>query len=350
MEKTQERGKTKIPPHEDIADVREEDGGGVTVDLTDLESDKGGNRERDTRRGGEDREEEQDGALDLHEEETGTEEVRLRRKEERKQRKEARERRERENVARIENVERENAELRSRLDRGAQQDVRERVARIDGDMQTLRVQYEEAKKLKEKAYNENKGAEAVQADEAMTAARERYQSLGFERDSIVREVTQAQTQAQQRPKVSPSLVTNAKAFMAEHDWYDKDGGDRDSAKVLALDRQLAKDGWDPNTNGYWEELRERVKEELPHKFGEGGRQRVADEDDTNERPAPRRQTTGGSGRESAGGGGGNSFYLSAARVAALKEAGMWDDPAKRTKMIKTYKARDEAERKQKARG
>ena len=32
----------------------------------------------------------------------------------------------------------------------------------------------------------------------------------------------------------------------------------------------------------------------------------------------------------------NSITLSAERVRAIKEAGAWDDPAKRSKMIKAY--------------
>ena len=45
----------------------------------------------------------------------------------------------------------------------------------------------------------------------------------------------------------------------------------------------------------------------------------------------------GSGRESAAGSGGkNTFTLSPEQVRAMKDAGFWDDPEKRNKMIKRY--------------
>lgn len=44
-----------------------------------------------------------------------------------------------------------------------------------------------------------------------------------------------------------------------------------------------------------------------------------------------------SGRESpASAGGRNTFTLSAEQVRAMKDAGFWDDPEKRARMIKRY--------------
>ena len=45
----------------------------------------------------------------------------------------------------------------------------------------------------------------------------------------------------------------------------------------------------------------------------------------------------GSGREvAASAGGKNTFMLSVDQVRAMKEAGMWEDPEKRTRMIRRY--------------
>jgi hypothetical protein len=46
----------------------------------------------------------------------------------------------------------------------------------------------------------------------------------------------------------------------------------------------------------------------------------------------------GSGRENAASSGGNktSFTLSAEQVKAMKDAGMWEDPEKRARMIRRY--------------
>lgn len=350
-----------LPPHEDEDDIQTEpgmkqhDGGGIEIDLSKLpEEDKD---DRKGKKGGEDREEEQPGALDTAAEDED-EDLRKRRREERRQRKEDRERRENELKTRLESSERQIAELKASQERGQIEGVKERIGSIEAEMQTLQRQYNEAKALKQEAYTKNDGKAIVEADEAMTAARERYQDLGGQRENIIRNVQAERA----RPKVSETLANSAKSFMADHKWYDLKGGDRDSAKVMSLDRKMAAEGWDPNTAGYWEELRERVKEEIPHRFdedeedrgddrGERGRERQRDARDERDDERPRRrQTTGGSGREGGERGSANSFYLSAARVAALKEAGMWDDPAKRAKMIKTYKARDEVERKRRQQG
>lgn len=320
-----------LPAHEDVH--AERDGGGVTVDLDALPGAK--KEERGTKKGGEDRtaEHEETGALDalVEDRDPG---IREKRREERKARKEERVRRERQ-------IETENTELRERLaalEQGRAQDqqrgVRDTVGRLETEMETLQRQYEEAKKLKKTAYENKDGESAVSADEAMAAARERYNELNSQRSRII---VAAQSD-ERRPRVSEALQTNARKFMSDHDWYDIKGGDRDSAKVLALDRQLANEGWDPNTAGYWAELAERVKEEIPHRFEEDGAVR---EEVDRERPR-QRQRTGGADRDTPANAG-NTFYLSAARVAALKEAGMWEDPAKRAKMIRTYKTRDEQE-------
>jgi hypothetical protein len=44
----------------------------------------------------------------------------------------------------------------------------------------------------------------------------------------------------------------------------------------------------------------------------------------------------GSSRESSGSVNGNQFVLAPEQVRAMKDAGFWDDPEKRTKMIKRY--------------
>lgn len=334
-----------LPDHEQVREEPEDqphDGGGVDIDLDTLPKDKK-EEERQTRKGGEARE---DGGLERAQETDEREDVRVRRRQERKDRKEDARRRETELKSRLETAERELAEVKTRQAQGEVQDVRESVSRIEGEMETLQRQYNEAKALKEKAYNDKDGKAAVEADEAMTAARERYNSLGGRREQIIANVEQSRRQ----PRVSQQLAQHAKSFMDEHDWYDAKGGDRDSAKVLSLDRKMAAEGWDPNTAGYWEELRERVKEDLPHRFDDEDRREEDTRTRREEREQPRRrQTTGGSGREAGGRSGGNSFYLSAARVSALKEAGMWDDEAKRAKMIRTYKERDDKERREKER-
>lgn len=67
-----------------------------------------------------------------------------------------------------------------------------------------------------------------------------------------------------------------------------------------------------------------------------------EDDDEEKRPAKRtsnggpRFRTGSPGRKL----GANEVYLSEQRIAAMKEAGVWDDPVARAKQLKRYKQYD----------
>ena len=99
----------------------------------------------------------------------------------------------------------------------------------------------------------------------------------------------------------------------------------------SIDNTMAEEGWDPRSPEYWSELDERLKKYLPHRY--------AASYNASNNSSGRRSPTGGSsqGRSSSG----NSEYrLSPERVRAMKEAGMWDDPSKRSRMIKRYMEQD----------
>ena len=93
---------------------------------------------------------------------------------------------------------------------------------------------------------------------------------------------------------------------------------------------MAEEGWNPKTPQYWEELDNRLQKYLPHRYTGG-----ADERPVQRRP---RNFVTGSGRESASSSslGKNQFALTRDQVQAMKDAGMWDDPERRAKMIRRY--------------
>jgi hypothetical protein len=96
-----------------------------------------------------------------------------------------------------------------------------------------------------------------------------------------------------------------------------------------IDQRMVKEGWNPNSKDYWEELDRRVARKLPHRYTD-------DTDDQPTRSRPRSVVTS-SGRENINSSGSrNTFTLSPEQVKAMKDAGFWDDQAKRTKMIKRY--------------
>jgi len=139
-----------------------------------------------------------------------------------------------------------------------------------------------------------------------------------------------QTTSQPQP-LDPRLKNNAKEWMDRNDWYDPSGTDMDSRMVLTLDDAMAKEGWNPTTKEYWDELDARAKKYLPHKYNLGH--------NTQQKSKSRSPVAGGSGESSSNSGGG-AYRLSAERVSALKDAGMWEDSAKRADAIRRFKEFD----------
>ncbi len=128
--------------------------------------------------------------------------------------------------------------------------------------------------------------------------------------------------------LDPRLKRYADDWVNKNKWYNPSGEDEDSSIMLTIDARMAKEGWDPNTESYWEELTRRGKKFLPHRFS-----------------APKttpRAVVGGSGKEASGVGAGSvkGFKLSPDRVQAIKDAGMWNDPTKRAEMIKRFRQFD----------
>ena len=124
------------------------------------------------------------------------------------------------------------------------------------------------------------------------------------------------------------IQRNAGDWLKSNRWYDPSGRDTDSRIAKVIDNDLASEGWDPADPEYWDELDNRLKERLPHRYAgkTGGTER-------------NRRTGTSSGRSDTSGSPAaakNTFTLSRDRVQALKDAGMWDDPQKRARAIRNY--------------
>lgn len=155
----------------------------------------------------------------------------------------------------------------------------------------------------------------------------------------------ANTPAQ--PQLDQRMVLNASNWMSKNSWYNPAKPDADTNHVLAIDQRLADEGYNPSYPEYWEELQRRVDAMLPHRAS-GGSQPASRQTPAN--PAGAGYNPGTSQRKpsrsvvtGAGGAGSvsrtspaRSFVLSAERVQALKDAGMWDDPKARSKAIKNF--------------
>ena len=137
------------------------------------------------------------------------------------------------------------------------------------------------------------------------------------------------------PAVDERTMHYAQEFMKEHPWYDAQGRDEDSAIVMAIDQALSKDGYNPQTEEYWDELRQRAARRIPERF---------DEDDYEPAKSSTRKPRGGpkvgSGKEHAPTSTRKEVYISPERKSALIEAGVWDDPVLRMRYVKRYAAYD----------
>lgn len=328
----------------DEKDDKDERRGGVTVDVEELERQARTDKKpagKDEKREGEDR-----SALQEADDEREREERRARRREEREEEKRRRDEEREADKRQIATLTETVQQMQARMQQREGEDLQDTLVRVEDEMREMQRHYDQARSLKEKAIRETKdnpdaAKSAVEADDAMVAARERHAELANMR---VRIINEGRRQAAQ-PRMSPTGVDGAKSFIADHQWYDKDGKDRDSAKVLQIDAAMGKEGWNPNTAGYWQELRNRVKKELPHRFGNGDDK---DDDERGEERQRRRSPTGGSSRDS--GGKGREFYLSPERVQAMKDGGMWDDPVKKANMIRRYMDEDAKRAKDNRRG
>ena len=191
---------------------------------------------------------------------------------------------------------------------------------------------EMAERVIAKAVEAGNGKDVAQAMRYRDQAMQKVQQLQFAK----------QQAAQQRPsgqQLDDMTMHYANEFIKANPWYDSQGRDEDSAIVIAIDQSLAKDGYNPQTEEYWDELRKRAARRLPEKFKA---ERQSNERDTREERTPRGGPAVGSGREYAPASTRKEIYLSPERKQALIEAGVWDDPVLRMKYAKRYSEYDRA--------
>ena len=180
-------------------------------------------------------------------------------------------------------------------------------------------------------YYETKMEEAITAGDGETF--KKAQSMWHSSKSKVDQLSnvhQSSTAPQpQVPQVDPRLQKHASDWIARNNWYDPNLSNTESRIAKALDEELVAEGWDAKTRDYWDELDRRLSKHIDSSYNDHTDVRTSSK-------GPRSVVTS-SGRESINGSSNRgTFTLRPEQVRAMKDAGMWDDPQKRAKMIKTY--------------
>ena len=252
------------------------------------------------------------------------EEIRARRRAERQEKKRAQ--REREDSLRRELAARDEIinQLQSRVSVVERAHQGSEEAQLDTAIEESANAYNYFKDQIALAAQHGDGKGIADATEKMILAQRRYEDLNKVKNTYV------ESKVNKQQPLDPRLVNHAKAWMDKNKWYDPNGGDTDSRRALEIDRELAREGWNPTTPQYWDELEARVKKTLPHRSKQAYSGKSS------------KSVVTGSGRESAPTGSKGGYKLSAERTAALKESGIWDDPKQREEAIKRYREYDRA--------
>lgn len=201
------------------------------------------------------------------------------------------------------------------------------LARLDKAIEDQQTRIHFAKSKIKEAAETNNGELLAQAQEMWFEARRNFEALDALKKKSVAPAREPTIQAP-----DPVIQRHASDWMSDNPWYDPNGKDPDSQIAMTIDKNLSDAGWDPRTTDYWDELDNRLQKYLPHRYTEPAGDKPV------QQRKPRTVVTG-SGKEgstSSGGSGRNTFTLSPDQVRAMKDAGMWDDPEKRNRMIRRY--------------
>jgi len=217
-----------------------------------------------------------------------------------------------------------NAELMRRVSAIEGHTLQTNEQGIDSQLQRTMQDIRQAESIMARATEAGNGDDVVAAMRIRDEAMSRAQQLQYHKE----QVSQVREQAS-RPQSDPRVVNYAQEWMQANTWYNPQGSDDDSAVVNAIDVSMTNQGFDPTSRQYWEELTRRVAS------------RVGDDDGGARGASTRRRAPPQGGtREYAPTSTRKEIYVTPERKAAMIEAGVWDDPVARTRMLKAYQAYD----------
>ena len=235
--------------------------------------------------------------------------------------------------ARLAQLQRENEQFKQRLNQLERNTKAENLTRLEKGIEDAQVKLEYAKmKLAEATQNQD-GQAMVDAQTLWQEAQDEVKRL----NGVKAQVNQELQRPQNQNVPDPDVQRLAAQWMRKNNWYNPQASDADSRVAKKMDELMAAEGWNPSDPDYWEELDARLQKALPHRYNDS-------QDDTSSVRRPR-NVVGSSGREASAAYGGSNrsqFVLSPERVKAMKEAGAWNNPERKARMIKSFVEFDRA--------
>jgi hypothetical protein len=193
--------------------------------------------------------------------------------------------------------------------------IDQRIAEANREAETARI-------IMERAIDAGNGADVTAAMGIREQALRNAQYLQAQKAQVAQVRQQVLA-----PQPDQRVASYAQEWLNANPWYDPTGRDEDSAITAAIDAAMTREGHDPTAPTYWTELTRRVAA------------RIGDEPARAETPRRRAPPTGNS-REHAPVSTRREVFVTAERKAAMIEAGVWDDPVARNRMLKAYQAYD----------
>ena len=231
--------------------------------------------------------------------------------------------------ARLSQLQRENEEFKRRLSQLERNTKAEHITRLDKGIEDAQVRLEYAKMKMAEATQSQDGQAMVEAQTLWQNAQDEVRNLA----QLKHQADQELRRSQQPSNVpDPTVQRLAAQWMRDNDWYNPNATDKDSRIAKQIDQLLVTQGWNPSDPDYWDELTSRLQKELPHRYND------SNDDEVRNVRRPR-NVVGSAGREASAAYGGSNrsqFVLSPDRVKAMKEAGAWDSPERKAKMIQQF--------------
>lgn len=259
--------------------------------------------------------------------EDSEEEVLSKNREKRQKRKEIRKRAQERAERELKMLREQVAVLNQRLSATEGTTLKYGESQIDRELQEASARMQQAEMIMARAMEAGNGEDHTVAMRIRDAEQARLFQL--------QQAKHQYQQVQNRPIVNPMVQSYAQQWINANPWYDPNGSDEDSRITKAIDDGLAREGYDPSSLEYWEELTSRVSARI------NGSGEVAETSNTR---AKRKAPPMGNTREHAPGSTKNEIFVSPERKQAMIDAGIWDDPARRNQMLKAYRDYDRAAR------